>query len=79
MKKFLTLALSALLAQPMEKAINRHFFRDAQKKLRENPDLIRIGITGSYGKTSTKFLLRDILSVKYSVLATPSSLTRRWA
>ncbi len=68
-----TLALSALLAQPMEKAINRRFFRDAQKKLRENPDLIRIGITGSYGKTSTKFILATILSEKYAVLATPSS------
>ena len=68
-----TMALSALLAQPMEKAINRRFFRDAQKKLRENPDLIRIGITGSYGKTSTKFILATILSEKYEVLATPSS------
>ena len=44
-----------------------------KKRLEKNPNLIKIGITGSYGKTSTKFLLRDILSVKYNVLATPSS------
>ena len=68
-----TLALSALLAQPMEKAINRHFFRDAQKKLQNDPNLIRIGITGSYGKTSTKFILATLLREKYVVLATPSS------
>ena len=35
--------------------------------------MIRIGITGSYGKTSTKFILKTILSEKYNVLATPES------
>ena len=67
------IALAAVCAQPMEKHINRQFVDDAKKRLDSNPNLIRIGITGSYGKTSTKFLLRDILSVKYNVLATPSS------
>lgn len=67
------IALAALCAQPMEKRINRQFVDDAKKRLEAMPNLIRIGITGSYGKTSTKFLLRDILSVRYSVLATPSS------
>ena len=67
------IALAAVCAQPIEKHINQQFVDDAKKRLDANPNLIRIGITGSYGKTSTKFLLRDILSVKYSVLATPSS------
>lgn len=67
------IALAAVCVQPIEKHINRQFVDDAKKRLDSNPNLIRIGITGSYGKTSTKFLLRDILSVKYSVLATPSS------
>ena len=39
----------------------------------ENKKLIRIGITGSYGKTSVKFILNTILSQKYNVLCTPSS------
>ncbi|MBR4038645.1 MAG: UDP-N-acetylmuramoyl-tripeptide--D-alanyl-D-alanine ligase [Clostridia bacterium] len=69
----LIIALAAVCAQPIEKHINQQFVDDAKKRLAKNPNLIRIGITGSYGKTSTKFLLRDILSVKYSVLATPSS------
>lgn len=69
----LLIALSALCAQPMETQINRQFLNDAKRRLDAQPKLIRIGITGSYGKTSTKFLLRDILSVKYNVLATPSS------
>ena len=67
------IALAAVCAQPMEKHINQQFVDDAKKRLESNPSLIKIGITGSYGKTSTKFLLRDILSVKYNVLATPSS------
>ena len=66
-------ALSAVCAEPMEKRINQQFVDDARARLDARPELIRIGITGSYGKTSTKFLLRDILSVKYNVLATPSS------
>lgn len=66
-------ALAAACAQPIEKHINQQFVEDAKKRLAACPNLIKIGITGSYGKTSTKFLLRDILSVKYNVLATPSS------
>ena len=62
-----------VIEEPIEKKINNGYFQSAKKKLDERPDLIKIGITGSYGKTSTKFALRDILSVKYNVLATPSS------
>ena len=67
------LMLAAVVAAPMEKHIAGQFVKDAQARLAAQPNLIKIGITGSYGKTSTKFLLRDILSVKYNVLATPSS------
>ena len=67
------LMLAAVVAAPMEKHIAGQFVKDAQARLAAQPTLIKIGITGSYGKTSTKFLLRDILSVKYNVLATPSS------
>ena len=63
----------AYAAQPGEQRINHSFFLDAQKKLAERPDLIKIGITGSYGKTSTKFVLKTLLEEKYNVLATPSS------
>ncbi len=66
-------ALAALLALPVERLIFHLYFRDAEKKLLENPRLIRIGITGSFGKTSTKFILAEILSQKYNVLATPAS------
>jgi len=35
--------------------------------------LQKIGITGSYGKTSTKFILQQCLTTKYQALATPES------
>ena len=64
---------AAALIQPLENRVNHKFFERARKKLAARDDLIKIGITGSYGKTSTKFVLRDILSQKYRVLATPAS------
>lgn len=69
----LTSALAGLLAWPIEKGISEMYFRDAQRMLRERPDLIKIGITGSYGKTSVKFILGTMLSEKYQTLVTPSS------
>ncbi|MCL1964632.1 MAG: UDP-N-acetylmuramoyl-tripeptide--D-alanyl-D-alanine ligase, partial [Firmicutes bacterium] len=69
----LWLAAAALLALPMEKLIQRLYLADAMRRLDAMPELIKIGITGSYGKTSAKFMLETILSEKYRVLATPGS------
>lgn len=67
--------IANFLADPTETMINNHYINSAARKLRkkEYNDLIRIGITGSYGKTSTKYILQTILSEKYNVLATPES------
>ncbi len=66
-------ALAGLLAWPIEKGISEMYFRDAQRILRERNDLIKIGITGSWGKTSVKFILGTMLQEKYPTLITPSS------
>ncbi len=62
-----------LVNRPIEKAIRRKFCKIAHKKLKEIPNLKVIGITGSYGKTSTKYIVNTILSQKYNTLMTPES------
>lgn len=54
--------------------IKRIYFRTAEKKLAKYPNLIKIGITGSYGKTSVKELLAQILSYKHTVAFTPKNI-----
>lgn len=59
--------------QPFENARNRRFVEDAARIIREMPDLTRIGITGSYGKTSSKMVLGRVLSEGLHTLVTPDS------
>ena len=62
-----------IVNSPIESAINRGYINDAKRIIASRPDLITIGITGSYGKTSTKYYLHKLLSAKYNVLMTPES------
>lgn len=64
---------AALVTAPVENYVHRHFIRLAKQKLESMPDLTVIAITGSYGKTSTKFMIRDLLSERFSVCSTPGS------
>lgn len=65
--------LAAQAMQPVERSIQESFKRQARRKLQARPDLKTVAITGSYGKTSVKFILAEILRQRYNVLATPSS------
>lgn len=67
------LPLSDILNRPVQKKINGKYIRDARKKLSEAPDLRIIGVTGSYGKTSVKFYLKELLQERFNVLITPES------
>lgn len=67
---FVWLAYIVLL--PVENLVKKRYFNDAKRKLAAR-DIIKIGITGSFGKTSTKFILGTMLSEKYNTLVTPSS------
>lgn len=69
---FVTIAAVWILG-PLERAVNRRYIADARRILGEMPGLVVIGITGSYGKTSTKHYLYRILSERFSVLMTPGS------
>ena len=65
--------LTNLINRPIENAIRAKFARRAKKALKGIPNLKVIGITGSYGKTSTKYAVNTILSQKYNTLMTPES------
>ena len=62
-----------VLLMPVEKMIQQRYINDAKRILRGMPDLRIIGITGSYGKTSTKHYLHRILSEEFDVVMTPGS------
>ncbi|MDO5395556.1 MAG: UDP-N-acetylmuramoyl-tripeptide--D-alanyl-D-alanine ligase [Bacteroidales bacterium] len=65
--------LSDLILSPVERHINRKFYNRAAGRLASMPGLRIIGITGSYGKTSTKHYLHRILSEHFDTLMTPGS------
>lgn len=65
--------LAVWLLKPVEASINAGYRNEAVSILRSMPDLKIVGITGSYGKTSTKHYLQRILSERYDVLMTPGS------
>ena len=63
----------SVINKPIEKYIRHGFCKKAKIKLKEIPGLKVIGVTGSYGKTSTKYVVNTILSQKYNTLMTPES------
>ena len=65
--------LANFINTPIEKAINRYYYNDAKRIIESNRDLIVIGVTGSFGKTSTKNYLAGVLAEKYNVLVTPGN------
>ena len=65
--------LANFINTPIEKAINRYYYNDAKRIIESNRNLIVIGVTGSFGKTSTKNYLAGVLAEKYNVLVTPGN------
>ncbi len=60
------------LTEPLEKQKMKPFIEQATKKLRSiNPTIV--GITGSYGKTSTKVVVAHLVAGTRSVAASPAS------
>ena len=61
------------LNKPIEKMVFNYYKNCASKKLDSLPELKKIGITGSYGKTSVKNMVNEVLKVKYNSYATDKS------
>jgi len=69
----LIVSLAAVLLIPVEFRIQEGFKQEARTHLASRPDLTIVAITGSYGKTSVKFAIREILSQRFPTIATPGS------
>jgi UDP-N-acetylmuramoyl-tripeptide--D-alanyl-D-alanine ligase len=63
---------SNIINIPFEKAVYYYYFHKAKRKL-SKADIKKIAVTGSYGKTSSKFFLATLLQEKYKTLFTPAS------
>ena len=68
------LVLAYIGSTLIEKFLFTVYKKEAKKKLQKMQDLQIICITGSYGKTSIKNFVAQILSRKYNVYATPRSV-----
>ena len=65
--------LAYYILWPFEMLNNMRYVSRARKKLAERSELVKIGITGSYGKTTAKNILAAMLNSDYSVLYSESS------
>ena len=64
---------TAWITAPLEAMVRQWYLNDAKRILKENPNLIKIGITGSFGKTSTKNIMQAMISEQFNSLMTPAS------
>ncbi len=61
------------LTIPYEEHLKDRYFAEAKELLAEETDLIKVAVTGSYGKTSVKHILNRMLEEKYYTLMPPGS------
>ncbi len=74
---FFMIFLVNVINKPIEKIVFCYYKNKAKEKLKSlNLDVI--GITGSYGKTSSKNILNDILSVKFNSATTPKNYNTKY-
>lgn len=69
---FVVMAVNALL-KPAQDRVNTGYIQEAKARLQENKAL-RIGITGSFGKTTVKHILAELLEVSGPVFFSKGSI-----
>lgn len=65
---YLFMLLASIVMKPIEDKINRGFMEDAKSIIQEMPRLTVCAVTGSYGKTSTKVVLGQVLSEEHHTM-----------
>ena len=69
----LVVTILVVLTNIPAKIYQQFIIQKAKQKIKNHSDLLVIGITGSYGKSSTKEFLAQILASKFKVLKTPAN------
>ena len=75
---FFIVYLANIINIPIEKMVYNSFKNKAIDKLDSMTNLKVIGITGSYGKTSTKNILNTLLNTKYDSMTTPKNFNTKY-
>lgn len=70
---FIGLTMAVLIIKPYEIYNRKKTIKETRKKIISLKKLKVIGITGSFGKTSTKEILYQLVKNKYKTLRTPES------
>ena len=70
---YFMLIIDNFINRPVERLVGVYFENKAKEKLASMTNIEVIGVTGSYGKTSTKNILYEVLSGKYNVYKTPAN------
>ena len=75
---YLMVVVAEIINIPVERIVYNYYAIKAKNKLKDMKNLKVIGITGSYGKTTCKNILSDILNVKYIARPTPRNLNTKY-
>jgi len=75
---YIVVLIAKFINIPIERLVYIYYETQAKEKLSQMKNLKVIGITGSYGKTSSKNILNDILKNKYITRPTPRNLNTEY-
>lgn len=70
---YIMVYITNIINTPIEKFVSYYYWCKASDKLANMTNTQVIGITGSYGKTSSKNIVSEILNVKYNAYPTPKN------
>lgn len=71
---FLFLSMAVFFLLPFDVYLKRKLVAQAKSKMKEFPNTTVIGIAGSYGKTTMKEVVSQVLSEKFRIVKTPENI-----
>ncbi len=71
---YLVVTIANLILLPIVYHLKKKVMNNARKKITKNENTVRIGITGSFGKSSIKTYLAQLLKTRNNVLSTPENI-----